>query len=94
MNIIETKKGKVTKLELSGNMTVQNISDCRNEILKYLNNIKDTEVDLSHVEKIDTSGFQLLISVKKEIEKNSKKFKIINPSDDIKRIFNLYQENL
>ncbi|MBN2039037.1 MAG: STAS domain-containing protein [Spirochaetes bacterium] len=93
MKITEKKKDNSKVLiEVEGEMTIYSARDLLTGMYKYLDKIKNTEVDLSKVTKIDTSGFQLLSMAKKEVESKEKTFKIINPSNDVKKIFKLYGE--
>ena len=95
MKIIEKKKQvKKVSIALEGEMTVFFIKDLKNNICKYLEHNKNMELDLSKISRIDTSGFQLLALLKREVEGRASKFKILNPSDDVKRIFSLYQETI
>jgi anti-anti-sigma factor len=95
MNITEKKNNKgAVSIAVEGEMIINFVAELKNLVSGYFNTIKNTEFDLSSVKKIDTAGFQFLIMLKKEVEGNNKKFTIINPSDEIKRIYDLYGETI
>ena len=95
MKLVELKKDKANiSIAVEGEMTIYSAREILSGLGKYLDKIKNTELDLSKVTRIDTSGFQLLTMTKKEVEGKNKTFKIVNPSSDVTRIFKLYGENL
>jgi anti-anti-sigma factor len=95
MKVIEKKKDKEkVSIALEGDMTIYSVKELKNELSGYFTNIRNMEFDLSKIDTIDTSGFQLLATAMKELEERDKTFSIINPSDDVKRIFKLYGENI
>ena len=95
MKLVEKKKDKSNIIiAVEGEMTIYSARELLTGLYKYLDKIKNTELDLSKVTKIDTSGFQLLSMARKEVEGKDKTFKIVNPSSDVTRIFKLYGENL
>jgi anti-sigma B factor antagonist len=95
MNVIEKKKDKeMISVAIEGDAIINSVAELKSKLLKYFKDIRNMEFDLSSVEKIDTAGFQLLTMIKKEVESKEKTFKIVNPSEEIKRIFNLYGESI
>ena len=81
-------------ISLVGFMTIYNIEEIRNSIIKYFNKYNVIDIILTHITKIDTSGFQLILAIRKQAENNGKIIKLINPSDEVNRIFSLYGEDL
>jgi anti-sigma B factor antagonist len=95
MNITENKKDKgFVSIALEGDMIINSVKDLKGQLLKYFKSLKNMEVDLSSVKKIDSAGFQLLAMLKKELEGKEKTFAIVNPSAEIRRIYELYGETL
>jgi anti-sigma B factor antagonist len=93
MNITEKKNSKTAvSIAIEGEIIINFLTELKNLLSGYVKVVKNMEIDLSSVNKIDTAGYQLLIMLKKEVESNKKSFSIINPSDEIKRIYNLYGE--
>jgi anti-anti-sigma factor len=95
MKVIEKKKTKdKVSIAIEGNLNIYSVKDVKEQFSGYLENNKNLELDLSSVDTVDTAGFQLLAIVKKEVNSKDKIFKIINPSNEIVRIFDLYGEAL
>ena len=95
MGVTEKELGKSkVSVALKGDMTIYSIKEVKNQMSKYLKNIRNMEIDLSQVNTIDTSGFQFLATVRKELESKDKTFNILKPSKDVTRIFSLYGENI
>lgn len=95
MKLVEKKKDKGNvSIAVEGEMTIYSARELLTDLSKYLDKIKNIEIDLSKVTKIDTSGFQLLSMARKEVESKDKTFKIVKPSIDVTRIFKLYGEKL
>jgi anti-anti-sigma factor len=101
--IIESKNLKISmdeksqgniNLDFNGEMTIYSVDKIKNVILDKMADAESIEADLSEVSRIDTSVFQLLIKAQIEAEETDKSFKIVNPSKETKRIFNLYGETL
>jgi anti-sigma B factor antagonist len=95
MKIQEIKKDDEKVLfSIEGDLSIYSVKELKNSLETYFENIKNIEFDLSAVDKVDTAGFQLLEMLKKEVAAKDKTFSIINPSNEIIRIFNLYGEAL
>ena len=91
INIINSNN---ISISFVGFMTIYNIEEIRNSIIKYFNKYNKIDIVLTNITKIDTSGFQLILAVKKQAENEGKIIKLLNPSDEVKRIFSLYCEDL
>lgn len=74
--------------------TIYYVEELTRELLKSLPNAQEVMVDLSQVEKIDTAGFQLMVSLQKSCAENGKKFEIANTSDAVKNFMTLYGYDL
>jgi anti-sigma B factor antagonist len=95
MKLTEKKKNKdKVSIALEGDLNIYSVKELKGQLTGYLENIKNIELDLSAIDIVDTAGFQLLALMKKEVKSKDKVFSIINPSNEIVRIFNLYGEVL
>lgn len=95
MEVSEKKKTKdKVSLAIEGDLNIYSVKEVKGRLTEYFENIKNFEFDLSAVGNVDTAGFQLLAMLKKEVSEREKNLKIVNPSDGIVRIFNLYGEEL
>ncbi|MCP4134244.1 MAG: STAS domain-containing protein [bacterium] len=83
-----------TILKINGDMTIYSARGFKDLLLKYIESSSALALDLSGVGKIDTAGFQLLILGKREAEKAGKNLKVVNPSLEVSRLFNLYGETI
>ena len=92
--IIKEQNSKKVLLKLNGEMTIYSIDEINIILQENIKDYNGIELELSHINKIDSSGFQLLFLSKNECNKMKKSFKIIDPSNDVKRIFELYGENI
>ena len=95
MKITEKKKNK-DKLSISieGNINIYSVKELKDRFLVFVEENKNFELDLSSVDIVDTAGFQLIALLKKELSDRNKSFKVINPSNEVVRIFDLYGEAL
>jgi anti-anti-sigma factor len=79
---------------LSGEMTIYSVSKLKTVMLKELNSCSKMTMDLAEVDEADTSGFQLLLFLKREARLLGKSFRITEASGRLKSIFTLYKETL
>lgn len=79
-------------LTIAGDMTVYSVVRLKEVLMKELKSGSGITVDLSDVNDADTSGFQLLIFLRKEAYMLGKKFKITELSPRLESIFSLYRE--
>jgi anti-anti-sigma factor len=93
IRINEKSQGNIN-LNFDGEMTIYSVEKIKQTLLDKLADVESIEADLSGVSRIDTSVFQLFLKTKIEAEENNKSFKIVNPSRETKRIFELYGESL
>lgn len=68
--------------------TIQVVEEFKELLDAPVSELKDIEIDASQVERIDTSGFQLLLAAKKKLEEANISFKVINPSERFTKIAN------
>ena len=95
MKITEKKKNKdKLSIAIEGNLTIYSVKELKDKFSGYLEENKNFEVDLSAVDAVDTAGFQLIALLRKEVSDRNKNFKVINPSNEVIRIFDLYGEVL
>jgi anti-anti-sigma factor len=93
IRIDEKSHGNI-HLDFDGEMTIYSVDKIKNVILDKMADAESIEADLSEVSRIDTSVFQLFLKAQIEAEEMDKSFKIVNPSRETRRIFNLYGETL
>ncbi len=102
-DIIEAKNLKIKRddkgegkinLNFDGEMTIYSVEKVKELILENLADAKSLEADMSRVSRIDSSVFQLFLLAMREAEEEKKSFKIVNPSQETRKLFNLYGEGI
>lgn len=66
----ETKEG-LPLLHIEGDMTIYTAADLKAELLTYISQPLEREIDLSGVSEIDSAGLQLLMLAKSEAKRNA-----------------------
>lgn len=84
------KKGKQCKLALEGELTIYNAVELKEGLLKYLRSSSQLEIDLSHVDELDTAGLQVLACAKKDAAHSETPFSLINHSRSVIEVLDLY----
>ncbi len=85
-------KGAKNKVVCEGNFIFDNAESVKESLLAKLAKIdpaKPVLIQLQHVEEIDSSCLQLLLSFFKTLEERKIDFKVINISDEMMEILNL-----
>lgn len=77
-------------MALSGELTIYNAVKCKEKMLPHFEKCKSLVIDLSEVSEMDTSCFQILIQVKRELEKAGKQVALVNHSPAVIEILELY----
>jgi anti-sigma B factor antagonist len=65
MHIEQEKKGSVTTLKISGDMTIYHAQELKSALLDALSDCEELEINLAEVSDMDTAGFQLLVMAKR-----------------------------
>ncbi len=76
-------------LQALGDLTIYSVQDDHQKLITIINKAKKLYLDLSLVEEIDTSGMQVLLSLKKWAQNKDIQIYFENPSAAIKKVFNL-----
>lgn len=93
LKIVRNKTGSGgLHLKLTGEMTVYSSSQLKTILLKELKSCSGMTMDLAEVDEADTSGFQLLLFLKREAGMLGKSFRITEVSGRLRNIFTLYKE--
>lgn len=74
---------------INGEINITSLVTAVNEFSDHIkkNEHKNFVLDLSNVEYIDSSGLRMFVNLKKKIESNDKKMYILNPSENVARVF-------
>lgn len=85
-------KAAKNKLSVEGSLIFDNAEPLKEELLAKLEKLKPdkpVKIDFSHVEEIDSSGIQLLISLFKTMESRNLRYKLESISDEMVEILDL-----
>ncbi|MFQ3574430.1 MAG: STAS domain-containing protein [Thermodesulfovibrionales bacterium] len=86
------KEGEKTVVTIQGDMNIYNAQDIVSSLRAVdMSSFKALEMDLSNVSEFDSSGFQIIVALKKHCEGQSIVFTIKEMSDSVKGLFNLYR---
>jgi len=85
----KNRKG-IHRLRLQGELTIYNAASMKSVLLDVLPKHKEVEIDLAKVIEIDSAGLQLLVLAKREAGNHSKELRLVNHSEAILEIINLY----
>ena len=93
---IVRKKTEDYKLffKLTGEMTVYSAVKLKDVLYRELKSSKGIILDLSEIDEADTSGFQILLFLKREAAKLGKSFRVSEMSGRLGNIFTLYKETI
>lgn len=87
--IRESKKGGLTSLKLSGELTIYTAARVRGELHARLEKHKSLELDLWGVEELDTAGVQVLLWAKREAKNRDRALPFVNQSRMVIEVFDL-----
>lgn len=80
--------------KLTGEMTIYSAAKLKDLMTRELKSCSGITMDLAEVDEADTSGFQLLLFLKREADMLGKNFKITEAGSRLKSIFTLYKETI
>lgn len=93
LKIIRKKLEKDSlQLKLIGEMTIYSSAKLKDIIMNEMKSSTGITMNLAEVGEADTSGFQLLLFLKREAQYLGKSFRISEASPRLKTIFALYKE--
>lgn len=67
-----TMDGSLLRFDPSGELTIYQVEEATKELGKSISEAKDILIDLTRTDKIDTAGFQLLVSLTKSAKASGK----------------------
>ena len=82
--------GRVCRLTIQGQATIYNAVELKDRLIAELHQRQELELDLSQIREIDTAGLQVLLLLRREAERLSKKFSTVRPSPSVQNLLGLY----
>ncbi|MFC1670920.1 lipid asymmetry maintenance protein MlaB [Spirochaetota bacterium] len=91
---ISRSKGKknLISLKIDGKLDIYTVKEFKEQIKVFINTNNDLELDCQGIEKLDSAGYQMIVFLHREVNEIGRKLNIIKPSEDMKQVFNLYNE--
>lgn len=86
----QTATDGAAHLILDGPMTIYNAGEIKDQLMHALDSATVVELDLSHVNEMDTAGFQLLALAKKESLARDKALRIIAHSPAVQEVIEFF----
>ena len=77
-------------IAFSGEMTIYTVGKLRDPLLGYIGQGKSLALDFSGIHKIDTAGYQLLVTLKRECAKRKIGFEITESGKEVGGILALF----
>ena len=94
MEIELKKKASSLIMKPIGELSVYSVDEFKKCFAKEGTKSKKIEIDLSRISRLDTAGFQVLLMTRCEAGRGDKTIRYVNPSDEVLRIFAIYQEKI
>lgn len=79
-----------TQIAICNEMTIYTALEQRNALSLHLKAEQTLQLDLSEVSEIDSAGIQLLIYMKKETNRLNKQFSLVNHSQAVVDVIELF----
>ncbi len=94
--IVESKELKNGSLQIKfeGDIIINNVAQMKEELSQDYSKFDILNLDLGKVQKIDTAGFQLFLSFKKQLSGSSTQIIFKKMSQSVTDISNLYDVDL
>ena len=80
----------ILRVNPNGDLTIYQVEELTKELVQWLVTAQEVSVDLSETEKMDTAGFQVIVSLKKSCAELGKKFEAVGIYDSVENFINLY----
>jgi len=85
-----TKKSKVIEVEVPGDMTIYEAGETRDLFIEAIEKNDSVNVNLSNVSEIDSSGIQLMVSLKKIAASKNKALSFTSHSPAVVDLLDLF----
>jgi anti-anti-sigma factor len=86
----QTTTDGAAHLILDGPMTIYNANEIKAQLMNGLQAAPSVELDLSHVNEMDTAGFQLLVMAKRESQRQGHTLRIVAHSPAVREVIDFY----
>ena len=77
-------------LKMENELTIYQVEEINKQLCLLFGNAESVIVDMTSVDKIDTAGFQLLMSLKQSCENMNKNFELNGVGGSVSNFFSLF----
>ncbi len=77
-------------LKMENELTIYQVEEINKQLCILFGNAESVIVDMASVDKIDTAGFQLLMSLKQSCENMNKNFELNGVGSSVSNFFSLF----
>lgn len=85
-----TMEDSILHLTPTGELTIYQVEEMTKQVILLFDNAKELVINMTQTDKIDTAGFQLLVSLKKSCETTQKRFELVGISDSAQNFMTLF----
>ena len=85
-----TMEDSILHLTPTEELTIYQVEEITKQVTLLFANAKELVINMTQTDKIDTAGFQLLISLKKSCETTQKRFELVGISDSVQNFMTLF----
>jgi anti-sigma B factor antagonist len=79
----------VCRFRIDGEMTIYTAAEHKSQLLDHLDDCEELELDLSGVGEMDSAGLQILLVLKREMEKAGHSLRLTNHSQAVFEVLEL-----
>ena len=94
MEIKTEKKSDSITMKIDGELTIYSVSDFRKSFINDTAHSREITINLSHISRFDTAGFQSLLLARRSAESGGKSIRFTDPSQAVQRFFAAYNETI
>lgn len=85
------KRSGRCRLKIDGDLTIYNAAEFKENMLEFVENFKEFEVDMSAVNEIDSAGIQLLLQFNRKAMQEERHMQLSGCNEEICDLLALYQ---
>ena len=85
-----SSKRTMQRLAISGDLTIYNAMEKKEQLMAALDRVDNLEVDLSEVKTVDAAGLQLLMLLKREAAARGADVRLVGDNDSVRAVIDHY----
>lgn len=89
-----SNEASTLRIKPSDELTIYQVEELTKQLCMAFGNAGEVVIDLTQTDKIDTAGFQLLVSLKKSCEATQKRFEIVGAGESVQNFMTVFGSQL